>query len=632
MHEKRHSIHIWLYRALVPALLALLAACGGPNRPTAMPPSDNGYLLTVPITASDTPERLAQRYGGEVIAWLEAQAILKLSSQAAAALQGSGVSLQNTTLQPNATVRTPATALGFNSWAGGFNSWAGGFNSWAGGWNSWAGGTSTIPALPSENRFQFMLTKVPQAQALSRNFGQGIKVAVLDTGIDLAHPQFVGRLAPNNQHYDFVGLDAIPQEVAGAMYGHGTGVASLILQVAPRATILPIRVLNGDGAGTVADVISGIQHAMSMGAQVINLSLGTTVNDTALQLTINSATNQGIYIVASAGNTGDSNLTYPAAWASNGVNNHRFLVSVGSVSSALALSLFSCSGPSLEFVAPGMLIAGAYPDNRFAYYTGTSFATPQVTGAIALALAETVNKSSVGTYLEQSAVNLGTSNVQWGLVNTVGLLQKAPDVQRKQAILVVGNTNLSAGDAAIRTRLESIGYTVTVRDHKASTASDATGRDVVLISGSVTPGDVSTKFNNVAVPAVVMHWDLFDEMRMTGSKSGDRNTQTGQTQVTLLNNTHPLAAGLPLFNSTIYSSSDALNWGKVASGAVSVASLTSDTTRSTLFGYDIGAAMQSGTAPARRVGFFPSSTGTTRLTNMGLHLLEAAITWAVSGN
>ncbi len=632
MPEKRHSNHIWLYRALALALLALLAACGNPNRPTALPPSDNGYLLTVPISASDTPERLAQRYGGEVIAWLGEQAILKLSSQAAAALQGSGVSLQNATLEPNAIVRTPAVALGFNSWAGGFNSWAGGFNSWAGGWNSWAGGIDTIPALPSENRFQFMLTKVPQAQALSRNFGQGIKVAVLDTGIDLAHPQFVGRLAPASERYDFVDNDPIPQETAGTMYGHGTGVASLILQVAPRATLLPIRVLNGDGAGTVADLISGIQRAVSMGAQVINLSLGTSTADSALQLTLNNATNQGIYLVASAGNCGDSNLTYPAAWANNGVSNHQFLLSVGSVSSALALSAFSCNGPALEYVAPGMLVAGAYPVNRFAYYTGTSFAAPQVTGAIALALSETANKSSLGTYLEQSATNLGISGVQWGLVNVVGLLQKAPDVPRKHALLVVGNTSLSSADTALRTRLESIGYSVTVRSDAGSSSSDATSRHLVVISGSVSPSNVGTKFNNTAVPTVVMHWDLFDEMRMTGGKSGDRNTQTGQTKVALLNNTHPLAAGLPVLSHAIYSSSDALNWGKVASGGVSIASLTNDTSRSALFGYDIGAAMQSGTAPARRVGFFPSSTGTTRLTNVGMHLLEAAVTWAVSGN
>ena len=125
MPEKRPSITLWLYRALALSGVVLLAACGGVSRPTALPPSDQGYLLTVPIASSDSQEGLAQRYGGEVIAWLGDKAILKLSNQAAAALSGRGVSLQNTTLQPNSTVRTPATALGFNSWAGGFNSWAG---------------------------------------------------------------------------------------------------------------------------------------------------------------------------------------------------------------------------------------------------------------------------------------------------------------------------------------------------------------------------------------------------------------------------------------------------------------------------------------------------------------------------
>ncbi len=170
MPDKRHFIHIWLYRALALALLALLAACGGPTRPTALPQSDNGYLLTVPIAASDTPERLAQRYGGEVIAWLGEQAILKLSSQAAAALQGSGVSLQNATLEPNTSVSAPVNAHGFNSWAGGWNSWAGGWNSLAGGWNSWAGGRSTIPTLPRENRHAGHRIALPQAFAISASY------------------------------------------------------------------------------------------------------------------------------------------------------------------------------------------------------------------------------------------------------------------------------------------------------------------------------------------------------------------------------------------------------------------------------------------------------------------------------
>jgi hypothetical protein len=374
---------------------------------------------------------------------------------------------------------------------------------------------------------------------------------------------------------------------------------------------------------------------MNMNAQIINLSLGTTVSDTALRTIINSATNQGRYIVASAGNTGNGNITFPAAWANNTVSNHQFLISVGSVSSALALSTFSSRGTALEYVAPGASIAGAYPDLRFAFYTGTSFAAPQLAGAVALALADTENEGSIGEYLKLSAINLGISGVEWGLLNVAGMLQQPGDFQRKRALLVARLTGgvLSSADSVLRTRLESLGYTVTVRGDAASTSSDANHQDVVVISGSISPSSVNTKFNSVAVPVVVMHWDLFDEMRMTGGSSGNRSVQTSQTQVRVLNNTHPLAGGLPAFlNTTVYSSSDSLNWGRVGSGAVSVASLTSDTARSTLFGYNTGAALQSGTAPARRVGFFPNSSGTARLTASGMHLLEAAITWAASGN
>ncbi len=633
MLEKRHSITIWLYRALVLPGVLLLAACGGVNKPTALPPSDQGYLLTVPITSSDSQEGLAQRYGGEVIAWLEDKAILKLSSQAAAALSGRGVSLQNTTLQPNATVSTPARALGFNSWAGGFNSWAGGFNSWAGGWNSWAGGTSTIPALPSENRFQFMLTKVPQAQALSRNFGQGIKVAVIDTGIDLNHPQFVGRLAPASEHYDFVGNDPIPQEEAGSMYGHGTGVASLILQVAPRATILPLRVLNGDGAGTVANVVAAIQRAINMNAQIINLSLGTTVNDAALQTIVNSATNQGRYIVASAGNTGDSNITYPAAWANNTVNNHQYLISVGSVSSALTFSIFSCSGTALEYVAPGALIAGAYPDNRFAYYTGTSFSAPQMSGAVALALADTVNKGSVGEYLKLSAIRLNISGVEWGLLNVAGLLQQPGDFQRRNALFIHGGGSPNPSDSLLINRVRGLGYTVTTREAKHATASDANSRHLVLISATAPGGDIGTKFTSVAAPVVIWRADAYGGMAMTSTSPGQSGTTDKQTQVTVVNGQHPLSAGLVRFsNQTIYTSGDWTSWGIPAAGATVVGLRSGSPNQATLFGYDTGSQMVGRTAPARRVGLFLRDNQAGRLSANGWNLFEAAITWAVSGN
>lgn len=595
--------------------------------PTALPPSDQGYLLTVPIASSDSRESLAGRYGGEVIAWLEDKAILKLSNQAAAALSERGVSLQNTALQPNSTVSTPAISQGFNSWAGGFNSWAGGFNSWAGGWSSWASGTSTIPALPSENRFQFMLTKVPQAQALSRNFGQGIKVAVIDTGIDLNHPQFVGRLAPASEHYDYVGMDAIPQEVAGSMYGHGTGVASLILQVAPRATILPIRVLNGDGAGTVANVVSAIQLAMNMNAQIINLSLGTTTNDVALQTIINSATNQGRYIIASAGNTGDSNITFPAAWAKSG-SNQKYVLSVGSVSSTLTMSLFSCSGTALEFVAPGALIAGAYPNSRYAYYTGTSFAAPQVSGALALAMSDTNpgNWSNQETFLFDTDTPIGS----YGLINVVGLLQRAPDVVRRKALLVVADAaNLTNDESLLRDRLVSLGYNVILQTDDTSATSNATGMNVVVISASTDDKKILNKYASVAVPVVVINRFLYDDMRMVAS--GAFQSAASQTQVAISASSHPLAAGYTVAV-PVYSSSTSLQWGTVGSGAVNVATVVGNSSRSAIFGYDIGSSMVGMTAPARRVGFFLWTDGASRWTAAGSNLFEAAITWAVSGN
>ncbi|MCX7782039.1 MAG: hypothetical protein N2318_00155, partial [Meiothermus sp.] len=107
-------------------LALLLGACGGVQPAQAPLSSSDSYLLTVPLTSSDTQAGVAERYGGEVLAWLEGQAILKLSSQALAALPARGVSLQNTTVDPNLRMEVPMQAAGTS---------AGGWNSWAGGWN-----------------------------------------------------------------------------------------------------------------------------------------------------------------------------------------------------------------------------------------------------------------------------------------------------------------------------------------------------------------------------------------------------------------------------------------------------------------------------------------------------------------
>ena len=134
---------------------------------------------------------------------------------------------------------------------------------------------------------QWNMRALRLAEAHTLSVGNGITVAVLDTGVDGAHPALAGRLVPG---FDFVDFDAVPDEAGAAGdrgFGHGTHVASLVAQVAPGARIMPIRVLDAQGVGNVWVLAEGLLHAVDPdanpnsddGAKVINLSLGTTAAD-----------------------------------------------------------------------------------------------------------------------------------------------------------------------------------------------------------------------------------------------------------------------------------------------------------------------------------------------------------------
>lgn len=624
--------------------LAVLAACSTVS-PTP-PASSNGYLLTVKISESDTQQAVVQKFGGEAISWHPDAgfAILKMSNEATAQLSTRGISMQGTTLSTNAsTVAPEVTAAGWTAWGGGWNTWAGGWNTWAGGWNTWAGGLGNIPAMPWENRYPFKQSSFSEAQVLAKKFGDGSKVAVIDTGIDTAHPMFTGRLAPSTEWKDFVDGDSNPQDVSGgAAYGHGTVVAGIIAQYAPKATILPIRVLKSDGSGDVNNVISAIDWAIQKGANIINLSLGTTTDVAAFKTEVAYATSLGIYVVASAGNSAASILTYPAEYATT-ITNPQFLISVASADSSSSLSTFSNRDAALEAVAAGESIYSAYPGNQIAYATGTSFAAPQISGVLALARSNTAssNWSSLGTILANSgswnSAKLGSGR----FVNTVDFLKALPDyVGTRKALFVVGNTTLTAGDNAVNTRLWILGYTVTVKSGAATTSADATGKDLVVISASVNPTDVNTKFKSVAVPVVIGDAQLFDDMGLVQATTGYFGTATAQMDMTVVNNSlsHPLSGYLFPLNANntgqIFASSASMSWGKPPSTAISVATLATDGTKKVVFAYDKGATMVGMTAPARRVAMLFDDTSSA---NVGSYwastwLFDSIITWASIGS
>ena len=174
----------------------------------------------------------------------------------------------------------------------------------------------------------------------------------------------------------------------GDYFGHGTAAAGIILQAAPHATILPIRVLTARGRGDASGVVKAIEHAINQGAQVINLSLGTKKSVRSIQRMVDYANSLGVIVVASSGNSGNLSVTHPAATAGQSAYVHA--IGVGSVDADDRKSSFSTYGTNLEMVAPGSGIATLFPGEATARVNGTSFAAPWVSGVAALALGEGV--------------------------------------------------------------------------------------------------------------------------------------------------------------------------------------------------------------------------------------------------
>lgn len=265
---------------------------------------------------------------------------------------------------------------------------------------------------PAQYAAQWAPTAIKLSQAHAFAKGAGVKVAVLDTGIDPNHPALVGKLLPG---YDFVDGDNDPTETCAlndTRCGHGTHVAGLIALVAPEAKIIPYRVLDANGQGNAWVLKEALERATLDGAHIVNLSLGTpdrmkTVTsvmklfgcepsnaaDPELDFSDSSydddrarcATtgNAGVVFVAAAGNEGSDAIDkFPAAESVYG------LISVTASNQAGQIADFGNFGSWVQVAAPGDGITSAVPTSAlpggFASWSGTSMATPIIAGAAAL--------------------------------------------------------------------------------------------------------------------------------------------------------------------------------------------------------------------------------------------------------
>ncbi|MCP2014482.1 hypothetical protein L1280_001633 [Deinococcus sp. HSC-46F16] len=381
---KRSTAALLILSALALAGCSQQAPSAAAPQGAAARPS---HVMQVRVPAGTTREQIEATYGAPAVMFdaAEGYAVLALS---AAQASPSGLRALSLTETPESNLgafsaSAVATVQGRSMWIkGDFNLWT------AEGRSMWIKGQYDL--IP-ENNLNFQIIRLEQAQTLAPKLGQGIKVAVIDTGVDVEHPAFAGSLAPAGEWRDFYAGDTNPDEegvLGEGGYGHGTGVAGVVLQVAPKATILPLRVLGPDGSGDVLHVAQAIDWAAAKGAQVINLSLGSDERSAVVQDAIKRATERGALVVASAGNENRPAISYPAHDMVSGGVGERSL-SVGSVNTAGLKSSFSNYSSNLELVALGENVYTPGPDGLLVSWTGTSVATPMAAGGLALALSQT---------------------------------------------------------------------------------------------------------------------------------------------------------------------------------------------------------------------------------------------------
>jgi subtilisin family serine protease len=238
-----------------------------------------------------------------------------------------------------------------------------------------------------------------------------IMIAVVDTGLNLNHPEFSGRVVAG---YDFINNDADPMDDNG----HGTHTAGIVaagsnngigmVGVCPQCSIMPVKVLNQNNAGTWSSVAKGVLYAVDQGARVINLSLGAAVSSQTLEEAIAYATAHDVLVVAAAGNMGTDRKFYPAAL--DGV------LAVSATDAQDSHWSLSNYGDYIDVAAPGYAIFSTYHDlsnyyQGYNYMSGTSMASPFVAGLAGLLLSQEAERTpaDITKLITSTADKMGTS-------------------------------------------------------------------------------------------------------------------------------------------------------------------------------------------------------------------------------
>jgi subtilisin len=368
------------------------------------------------------------------------------------------------------------------------------------------------------------------------NKGKGVKVGIIDSGIDYYHPDLNANFAGG---YDFVNKDDDPLDD----YGHGTHVAgtvaaedndSGVVGVAPEASLYALKVLDSSGGGSWSDVIAAMDWAVTNNLQVVNLSLGSDRNPGGtVQAAFDNAEAAGLVIVAAGGNSGTlagkgNNVTYPAKYAS--------VIAVAATDSNDQRASWSSTGDEIELAAPGVSVLSTWNDADSPhdpqpyildgdYYkegSGTSMASPHVAGSAALVIAAGIGDANKNGFindevrqaLDNTALDLGNTGRDplygFGLVNVAAAVASvAPPVTGTISGRVIDSNTQSSitgatitdGTRSATTDINGVYALTDVPEGTYTVTASAIGYQEASQSVTVTRDSTSTaNFSLQAVP------------------------------------------------------------------------------------------------------------------------------------
>lgn len=269
---------------------------------------------------------------------------------------------------------------------------------------------------PPPQTLPWGVAKIQADQAWAVSSGLLVKVGILDTGIDVDHPDLVGNIAG--------GTNIIrPNKLYDDDNGHGTHVAGIVaavdnsigvVGVAKRAKLYGVKVLNAAGSGWMSDIAAGLEWCVNNQIQVVNMSLGATADSQTLHDACIAARAAGVVMVVAAGNEGGP-VCYPGAYAE--------VICVVATDSANHLTSWDNFGSAVDVAAPGVSVYSTYKGGGYSTLSGTSMATPHVAGVAALVLYNqpAYTPDQVQSAVTSTATNLGydAAHQGAGLVNAL---------------------------------------------------------------------------------------------------------------------------------------------------------------------------------------------------------------------